>query len=909
MVYVRVRLRRWYMVIGLGLVLAGGCGGEPDEASLVRGQGSALIDGSKASHPLGTVNYDWAPQVVYSSPAPGEELTLDGAITLRFDQPMEQTSVEESLLVSASGAAESVDGHLEWPRPDTLIFTPKEQLARQQLYDVEVKESARGLNGKRMREPVKLQVETVGFLEVSQVIPAAGTEEVQTDGVITVMFNRPVVPLVSGAQQADLPQPLILDPPVMGQGHWVSTSIYRFVPNMPLDGATRYHASVQAGLEDVTGGILDRTYSWRFSTLSPSVVATFPEDQTIDFDLTRPMTVTFNMPMDQGTTGAAISLSPATQYALEWSEDSRQATLVPQGQLDLATDYRLEVAQSARSAGGQATLDRPTGSSFTTVLNPAVIGTEPGRNQTAERFLNGIRIRFASPMDTSTLEDKVRIAPAPESSSYYFNDWDNTLFIDFDADRNTEYEVTVPETASDPYGNTLAEAYTWRFTTPGYPPMVSLNLPSGISQLSTNRPSNVGILHRNISRIDAQLFDAGLPTDQLVSIYLHDYVPPGPAVRTWSLPLETTPETADLYDLALADGDALPTGVYYLRVNAPESIEEHTYWQNQENMLIVADTNLVVKENFERIHVWATDLASGQPAAGRNLTFYDDYGVAIGNVVTDGDGLADLAYQPSEEHLNGVLVVSNQPGEAGFGVGGSNWNRGVSPWQFGVDVGWNREPAHFGYIYTDRPIYRPGDTVHFRGILRDTDFGRYPFPTTSSVELKMDYLSEYEPTDYTFRADLDENGEFSGDYVIPEGAGLGDYRFYFDDRDMQGDRVFTVAEYRAPEFQVTATPSKDETLRGDTVDILVEASYFFGGPAAGLPVEWSVSSEGYRLPWEGPTYSFADGIDLGNGWFEITAPMSDFVGTVPGSTQFGVLGGYGNGGTFYITDVKLTVEE
>jgi hypothetical protein len=56
-------------------------------------------------------------------------------------------------------------------------------------------------------------------------------------------------------------------------------------------------------------------------------------------------------------------------------------------------------------------------------------------------------------------------------------------------------------------------------------------------------------------------------------------------------------------------------------------------------------------------------------------------------------------------------------------------------------------------------------------------------------------------------------------------------------------------------------------------------------------------------------YSFAGGTDLGNGWVEITAPLSEFVGTIPGSTQFGVLGGYGNGGTFYITDVKLTVEQ
>ena len=58
------------------------------------------------------------------------------------------------------------------------------------------------------------------------------------------------------------------------------------------------------------------------------------------------------------------------------------------------------------------------------------------------------------------------------------------------------------------------------------------------------------------------------------------------------------------------------------------------------------------------------------------------------------------------------------------------------PWSFGVDVGWGKAPLQYGYIYTDRPIYRPGDTVHFRGIVRDTDYGRYPLPSVASVTLK-----------------------------------------------------------------------------------------------------------------------------------------------------------------------------
>ena len=64
-----------------------------------------------------------------------------------------------------------------------------------------------------------------------------------------------------------------------------------------------------------------------------------------------------------------------------------------------------------------------------------------------------------------------------------------------------------------------------------------------------------------------------------------------------------------------------------------------------------------------------------------------------------------------------------------------------------------------------------------------------------------------------------------------------------------------------------------------------------------------------KIPEIELTYAFADGTDLGNGWFEITVPFSDFVGTVPAPDTFGILSGYGLGETFYITDVKLTVAD
>ena len=827
---------------------------EPTPTAVVVPDTPATPDGKQDSE----VVYDWAPQLVYSSPAQGEEALLDGAITLRFDQPMDQGSVEDALRISPLGKTASVRGSIMWPEVDTLIFTPEDQLEREQAYEVLVADSARANSGKALLEPVNLVLETVGYLEVSQEIPGPGTTDVQTDAAITVVFNRPVVPLVSTGQQANLPQPLLFEPAVEGQGEWVSTSIYRFLPDEPLAGATNYQVTIEAGLEDVTGGEFAADHSWRFSTLPPSVVSTIPAPNDSGVNPSRPITVTFNMPMDHNSTIGAISLGPAADLNYLWSEDDRVLTLVPQPGLALETPYALDISTSARSANGQASLDRAYDIRFTTVPFPSIVGTTPTDGEEAEQYQRGVSIHFASPMDLDTLQDKVAIVPAPDKTNYYFNEYDNSLFVDFDLERSSEYVVTVPGSAADPFGNTLGEDYTWQFRTPDHDPLVSMNLPEWVSQFSTSHPSDVDLIYRNVSQIDAALYDAGLPAGALVQRRSNEYIPRSAPIRTWSTPVERNPETANLLTLNLADGGVLPTGVYYLEVDAPEIGQEHSYWQNQGNLIVVGDTNLIVKEMFDRVYVWATALEDGQPAAGLSLTLYDELGNEIGTAVSDENGLADFPYRPTEEYLPGVLVVSNSPGQAGFGAGSSIWDDAVTPWQFGLDSAYRDEFERFAYLYTDRPIYRPGDTVYYRGIVRDTDYGRYPLPTVDSVNVGLEFTTNYETVDYEVRTTLDENGEFSGEYVIPEGAPLGSYRLYFQDGDIEAGRQFSVAQYRTPEFQVTVTPETEETLRGDTVDVIIEASYFFGGPATDLMVDWSVTEKNYSLDVEGPFYNFGD---------------------------------------------------
>lgn len=795
---------------------------------------------------------DWAPQVVYASPLPGEEVVLDGAITIRFDQPMNQPSVQQAFTIEDSEEREAVRGSFSWPEADTLVFTPQGELARSESYRVAIGTRAAGRNGQQLQEPVELLFQTVGALEVAQVIPADGSEGIDTDASITVLFNRPVVPLVSTGQQGDLPQPIALEPAVSGSGEWISTSIYRFTPAESLEGATSYEVTIAAGLEDVSGGVLEEAVTASFTTLQPSVESIVPGPNASEVAPTTAITITFSMAMDQAATEGAITLSRSTPLDFSWV-DERTVVMTPQQMLDMGTSYTVAVGEQARAASGAATLDRLTTSSFTTMPLPRVVRTSPRDGEVAPAYQSNITVEFISPVDPETVEGHIEIVPQPEDVNYFISDrW---VSIDFAMERKTTYRVTVPASVADPYGNTLAQAYSWTFTTAPLVPVVSLNLPLNVSQLTSGPTTAVDIVYRNVSRIDAALYELGLPITTLLEPYrVNEMGVPGAPLRSWSRPSDAAEDAASHTTIDLGD---LPTGLYLLTAIGPEVSNEDRYWQNQRNLVVIADTNIVVKEMFGAVHVWVTDLASGQPAPGRALTLYNANGSEVGQATSDANGFASFSYEPPRSYLPGVAVVSGEPGAASFGVGASNWNGGASPWVFDIDVGGEDELAEFAYIYTDRPIYRPGDTVHYRGIVRDPNYARYGMPTRQSATVRVEQVTSFEPAQQLAEVQLtlDEFGAFSGEYIIPEDASLGRYQLHMPiSGPNMMSRSFMVAEYRRPEFQVTVTPEMTQTVRGEAVDVTVEARYFFGAPASDLALEWLVRELPYRLPWSGPPY-------------------------------------------------------
>lgn len=792
-----------------------------------------------------------APRVVAQRPYPGEELPLDGSIDVYFDQPMDRASVEGSLAIEPA-----LDVDVMWVDDSTLRVVPAAgELSRAARYQLLIDEAASAENGLALEAPAEIEVQTVGFLQVGEVVPAPDASAVSAGSVITVFFNRPVVPLGVAEDAGDLPQPLTISPEVAGEGEWVNTSIYQWRPDEPLEGNQTYTVTVREGLEDQTGGVLEEPYTWEFTTLPPDVIAVQPSEPMTPLDA--PVVVEFNQPVDRTAAQQAFSLVDGSGQAVpgsfDWSEDSTEMTFQPSGLLSLGTDYRATV-----SASGLPGFARDAEWSFQTVPAPAVVNTDPRPDQANADTFTGLHVFFSAPIDEETLdEDMLVVEPAlPDEASFFYNTFDNSWNVSAALDPSTEYTVTLQPGAADPYGNTIDEPYTWTFTTAQLEPMVQFNTQGQFGLYDASRTTELFVIHRNTSRIDFEL--ASVPLEDFGRLtgpngyeLLNSYGPAGENVlRTWSIEAqgELNERTYVRVPVASEAGGSLEPGIYLLSADAPET-------SRFRHFMIVVTANLTLKTSFDESLVWLTDLQDGQPVEGVDVRIYDPDFNQVSTASTGSDGIA-VVDDISVENL-WDLQYAIAEGDGHFAVALSQWDEGIQPWQFGnIPAIFNKE-AFSLYLYTDRPLYRPGQEVYFKGVLRAKDDVTYTLPPQSTVDVTV--RNQQGDVILEDSLPLSELGTFDGQLQLDEEAGLGFYNIEVAVDELTVNRGFQVAEYRAPEFTVTVEPDAGQVLAGEDVEVTVDAEFFFGGPVSDAEVEWVVLSDAYVFQPDVPgNFSFIE---------------------------------------------------
>src|SRR5437879_9851011 len=152
-----------------------------------------------------------------------------------------------------------------------------------------------------------------------------------------------------------------------------------------------------------------------------------------------------------------------------------------------------------------------------------------------------------------------------------------------------------------------------------------------------------------------------------------------------------------------------------------------------------------------------------------------------------------------------------------------------------------------GYIYTDRPIYRPAQKVYFKGILRQWGRNGYQLLDSKTVDVTIE-----DPNNgkiFEKELPLSTRGSFSGDIDLADEAPLGNYNITAAVGDAKSTGYFEVQEYKKPEFKVTVKGPKEFAAIGEKVKFTVNANYFFGAPVTNADVHYYIYRSRYYHWW------------------------------------------------------------
>lgn len=265
--------------------------------------------------------------------------------------------------------------------------------------------------------------------------------------------------------------------------------------------------------------------------------------------------------------------------------------------------------------------------------------------------------------------------------------------------------------------------------------------------------------------------------------------------------------------------EALPVGVYLLEVAASDK-DLHP----MRALLHVTDMYPVYQElPGKKLRVAALSATTGQPVAGAKMTLWtNDDKFRVVTCGDDGEAVVDI----DKTRLTKMRAYTPEDNAAPFAGAWSNFSYyGNNP---------VRETAK---LFTDRAIYRPGQTVHVAGILASR--AKLETKAISGRSLTLYLKDAKHKTVKETSVTTDEFGAFSADFQLPSSGLTGTYTVRTDNR-LGGYAAISVEEYKRPTFTIEFPEITQKYSNGDTLVVTARAKSYAGVPVQGAKVSYKV---------------------------------------------------------------------
>ncbi len=302
-------------------------------------------------------------------------------------------------------------------------------------------------------------------------------------------------------------------------------------------------------------------------------------------------------------------------------------------------------------------------------------------------------------------------------------------------------------------------------------------------------------------------------------------------------------------DISLDWNTILPkdelTTTFFISIEGQAKTEARGGNRVAQSFIQLTDIGLCWKLTDQKALVYAFSCQTGQPLPNVQLQIFNDDAQQAGSTQTDADGLARIPRQKSARHLQATL------GKDSYIIPFDNTLDTVALWRFPVDIDWNHLAGwkRTVMMFTDRNLYRPGETVQLKGIARqylDNQIELTPGKlakltiTDSASRVLYDQdvqLSKNGTFDHTLKLPAETVGTFTAKLTFPEDPAQADEDSWLINQYRIFRHRFHVQEFRRNAFEITANiPAVAPGAENITLDL--EAHYYQGQPVKEGLLQW-----------------------------------------------------------------------
>lgn len=317
----------------------------------------------------------------------------------------------------------------------------------------------------------------------------------------------------------------------------------------------------------------------------------------------------------------------------------------------------------------------------------------------------------------------------------------------------------------------------------------------------------------------------------------------------------------------------LETGAYIILASlkeSPDDEEVFAYQKIQVTSIALIKGTMNNQKRFQLV-----DRSTGAPIEGGQIQLKNDpnsnYNIRYNKLIeTDAQGFAWL---PLPDSYIPILADVYYKGDT-IDFGSYYLNQQYRPTNKQNTSDYVTAKA---VLFTDRSIYRPGQTLFYKGILLKKSGQQTSILTGEYVEV---YFEDVNGEEVGFnRIKVNEYGSFSGKFEIPNNGITGEYTLYTD-MDYEEDSKFydeimdefewnelsiSVEEYKRPTFEVNFEPVNDTYSVNDTVTVIGLAESFSGAKITGGKVSYAVQRVVQLPPWHYNSWRYSPPIEITSG--------------------------------------------